>query len=148
MSRFNPRQFSMLVAVSLLSVVACFVLLYLGQYAQFGPPPTQLRLEVIVFLGILFATLISPFLSRENTAVTILISLLACAGLAYALTQWSILSPTTQRPLHGSMNLFLSPITALCGYSCSPNCYSRIEYAVAGYQQLYCLHYFGQLHSG
>ncbi len=112
MSRFNPRQFLMLVAVSLLSVVACFVLLYLGQYAQFGPPPTQLRLEVIVFLGILFATFISPFLSRENTAVTILISLLACAGLAYALTQWSIPSPTTQTPLHGAMVYLLSPITA------------------------------------
>jgi queuosine precursor transporter len=112
-SKFSPSQFFALILVSLLSVAACFGLLYLGQYAQFGPPPSQLRLEVIFFLGILFATFVSPFLPKDNRFLAVSLSLIVCIALSYALTQWNILSPTTQTPLYGSMNYLLSPIAAL-----------------------------------
>ncbi len=112
--KFNPSQFFALLLVSLLSVVVCFVLLYLGQYAQFGQPPTQLRLEVIFFLGVLFATFVFPFLPKDDhVLLTIALSLIICTALSYTLSQWSILSPTTQAPLQGSMNYLLSPIAAL-----------------------------------
>lgn len=101
-----------LVFISLLSVLACFVLLYLAQYAQFGPPPTRLRLEVILFLGLLFAAFLSPFTPKEKPFLAIFVSLLASSALTFVLTQWSIPSPTTQTPLYGAMSYLFSPITA------------------------------------
>jgi queuosine precursor transporter len=110
---FRPSTPLPFIFISLLSVIACFVLLYLGQYAQLGPPPQQLRLEVIIFLGILFATFIAPFWPSEDSFIVILVSLIACALLSYGLSQWSVVSPTTQMSLHGSMTYLLSPIVAL-----------------------------------
>jgi uncharacterized PurR-regulated membrane protein YhhQ (DUF165 family) len=109
-STSNPLPF---ILVSLSAVLSCFILLYLGQYAQFGPPPTELRLELIVFLGILFATFIAPFWPEEDTFIVVIVSLIACALLSYGLSQWSVPSPTTQTPLHGSMSYLLSPIAAM-----------------------------------
>jgi hypothetical protein len=105
----NPLPF---ILVSLVAVVACFILLYLGQYAQFAPPPTELRLEIIIFLGILFATFIAPFWPTEDTLVVIIVSLIACALLSFGFSQWSIPSPTTQLALHGSLNYLLAPVVA------------------------------------
>lgn len=112
-----PSQLSRsigLVVVTLLSVVACFVLLYLGQYAQFGPPPQQLRVEVIVFLGVLFTGFVFPFLQRlESKSVTIVIALILAALTTFALARLTIASPTTHLPLQGTWLYLLAPFVAL-----------------------------------
>jgi queuosine precursor transporter len=109
----SPKAFSVgLILTTSLSVLACFLLLYLSQYAQFGPPPTQLRLEVIVFLGVLFSGFVFPFLKRANV-VAILLALSAALALTFALTRLSLLSPATQTPLTGSWWYFLAPLVAL-----------------------------------
>jgi queuosine precursor transporter len=104
-----------LVLTTLLSVLACFVLLYLAQYAQFGPPPTQLKVEVIVFLGVLFTSFVFPFLRRlgPTKLFGVLVSFVAAIALTFALTQLTIVSPTTQTPLMASWLYLLSPVVAL-----------------------------------
>jgi hypothetical protein len=112
-----PSQLSRsigLIIVTLLSVVACFVLLYLGQYAQFGPPPQQLRVEVIVFLGVLFTGFVFPFLRRlESKPIAMVIGSLVAVLTTFALTRLTILSPTTQLPLQGTWLYLLAPFVAL-----------------------------------
>jgi queuosine precursor transporter len=104
-----------LILTTLLSVITCFVLLYLAQYAQFGPPPQQLRIEVIVFLGVLFSSVVFPFSSRLESLkiLAIVTALIAAVGLAFVLTRLTILSPTTQVSLNGSWLYLLAPIVAL-----------------------------------
>jgi queuosine precursor transporter len=111
----NPLKFLGLIVVSLLAVLACFLLLYLGQYAQFGPPPVQLKLEVIIFLGILFANFVFPFLPspKDNQIITLAVALIASVGLSFLVANWTVLSPTTQTPLDGSLNYVISPMVAL-----------------------------------
>jgi queuosine precursor transporter len=112
-----PSQFSRsfgLVFVTLLSSVACFVLLYLAQYAQFGPPPQQLRVEVIVFLGVLFTGFVFPFLRGLRDQVTpVVIALLVSIIATFALTRLTILSPTSELPLQGSWLYLLAPLVAV-----------------------------------
>jgi queuosine precursor transporter len=112
-----PSQFSRsigLIVVTLLSVVACFVLLYLGQYAQFGPPPQQLRVEVIVFLGVLFTGFVFPFMrGLESKSIVIVIASLVAVLTTFVLTRLMILSPTTQLPLQGTWLYLLAPLVAL-----------------------------------
>lgn len=112
-----PSQLSRsigLVVVTLLSVIACFVLLYLGQYAQFGPPPQQLRVEVIVFLGVLFTGFVFPFLRLlESKSVVIVIALFVAVVTTFALTRLTITSPTTELPLQGTWAYLLAPFVAL-----------------------------------
>jgi queuosine precursor transporter len=103
-----------LILTTLLAVVACFVLLYLGQYAQFGTPPQQLRVEVIVFLGVLFTSFVFPFSSRlEIKIVPVAVAVIAATLLTFALTHLTVASPTTQLPLQGSWLYLLAPIVAL-----------------------------------
>jgi queuosine precursor transporter len=103
-----------LVIVTSLSVVACFVLLYLGQYAQFGPPPQQLRVEVIVFLGVLFTGFVFPFLGRlEAKTISIFIALIVATFTTFALTRLTVVSPTTQLPLQGTWLYLIAPLVAL-----------------------------------
>jgi queuosine precursor transporter len=109
-----------LIVTTLLSVLACFVLLYLGQYAQFGAPPQQLRVEVIVFLGVLFTSFVFPFVSRlEPSTMTtskttaLAVAILAALALTVALTRLTVSSPTTQLPLQGSWTYLLAPVVAL-----------------------------------
>jgi queuosine precursor transporter len=104
-----------LILTTLFSVFACFVLLYLAQYAQFGVPPTQLRIEVIVFLGVLFTSFVFPFLRgpKSTKLFGVLVSFLAAATLTFALTRLTILSPTTQTPLVGSWLYLFAPLVAL-----------------------------------
>jgi queuosine precursor transporter len=112
-----PSQFSRflgLVIVTSLSVVACFVLLYLGQYAQFAPPPQHLRFEVIIFLGVLFTGFVFPFLrGLESKSVSIFTALLVAASTTFVLTHLVIASPTTQLPLQGTWMYLLAPLVAL-----------------------------------
>ncbi len=110
-----PKSLSMgLIFTTLLSVVACFVLLYLAQYAQFGEPPLQLRVEVIVFLGVLFTSFIFPFCRLEAIKpASIVVALAAATALTFALTRLTIPSPTTQVSLNGSWLYLLAPIVAL-----------------------------------
>ena len=114
-SKSSLLKFFGLIVVSLLSVVACFLLLYLGQYAQFGPPPQQLRLEVIIFLGILFANFVFPFLPnlKNQQIITLAVALIAVVGLSFVIANWTVLSPTTQTPLRGSLSYCISPMVAL-----------------------------------
>jgi queuosine precursor transporter len=103
-----------LVVVTSLSVVASFVLLYLGQYAQFGPPPQQLRIEVIVFLGVLFTGFVFPFLQRlESKSLATVVALVASVIVTFALTRLTIASPTTELPLQGTWLYLLAPCVAL-----------------------------------
>jgi queuosine precursor transporter len=104
-----------LILTTLLSVVACFVLLYLAQYAQFGPPPTQLRAEVIVFLGVLFTGFVFPFLRRleSSTLVSATIAIILAAVVTFAFTRLTVTSPTTQSPLNGSWLYLIAPLVAV-----------------------------------
>lgn len=111
----SPKSLSVgLILTTLLSVVACFVLLYLAQYAQFAPPPQELRLDVIVLLGVLFSSFVFPFSSRlESNLLSIIIAVIAALALTFALTTVTVHSPTTQAPLNGSWFYLLAPIVAL-----------------------------------
>jgi queuosine precursor transporter len=101
-----------LILTTLLSVLACFVLLYLSQYAQFGMPPTQLRPEVIVFLGVLFTGFVFPFV-RRSEASSIILAFIAALALTFALTRFTLLSPITESPLSGSRLYLVAPAVAL-----------------------------------
>jgi queuosine precursor transporter len=104
-----------LILTTLLAVVACFVLLYLAQYAQFAPPPQHLRLDVIVFLGVLFTSFVFPF-SRgleSSKLVVVAVALMGATALTFALTHLTVLSPTTQAPLQGSWLFLIAPVVAL-----------------------------------
>jgi queuosine precursor transporter len=94
-----------------LAVLACFILLYLAQFAQFGSPPVQLRLEVIFFLGLLFASFSLPFLPSNPVAA--IPALITAALLSVILSRITVPSPTTALPLHGSLSYLLSPVIAL-----------------------------------
>jgi queuosine precursor transporter len=112
-----PSQLSRFIAftiVTSLSVVACSMLLYLGQYAQFGTPPQQLRAEVIVFLGALFTGFVFPFWrGLKLKSVSVLVALLVALFTTFALTRLSLISPTTQLPLKSTWFYFLAPLVAL-----------------------------------
>lgn len=110
-----PLKFFGLILTTLLSVVACFVLLYLGQYAQFGPPPVSLRVEVVIFLGVLFTSFVFPFLDRleSGKVVAVISALLAAVALTFVLTRLTVSSPATQLPLTGSWLYLLAPVAAL-----------------------------------
>ncbi|MGL4610272.1 MAG: VUT family protein [Trueperaceae bacterium] len=106
-----PRSI-LFIVVTLLAVVACFVLLYLGQYAQFGPPPQQLRVEVILFLGVLFTGFVFPLL-KGQTSVTMMTAGLFALLTTFALTRFTLASPTTASLLKGSWLYLLAPAVAV-----------------------------------
>ncbi len=111
-----------LIFVTLLSVAACFVLLYLGQYAQFGTPPQQLHIEVIIFLGVLFTGFVFPFLKglesnrgiyNQPKSTAVALALIAATILTFIFTRLTLTSPTTQLALKGSWWYLFAPATAL-----------------------------------
>ncbi len=102
--------------VSALAVIACYVLLYLSQYAEMSAPPQQLQSEVIFFLGLLFTGLIFPFtskLERSSAYLFSAIGLAVAAIVAFLLTSFTIPSPTNQVALQASFLYLLAPFVAL-----------------------------------
>jgi queuosine precursor transporter len=110
---FSLLRFVGLLAVTFSSVAACAVLLYLGQYAQFSPPPEQLRPEVIVFLGLLFTGFMLPFWRQGARVPTLLVTLIVAGVTTLVFTRLTLTSPVSQLPLQGSWLYLLAPLTAL-----------------------------------
>ncbi len=117
LSETNPLKNSLLLTLgSSLAVVACYVLLYLSQFAEFGAPPVQLQFEVIFFLGALFSGLLFPFVSRFDQKQAWLVSGIALLGSAvvlFILTSINVPSPTTEVILNASLIYLLAPVIAL-----------------------------------
>ncbi len=114
----NPLRLFNLSFIAILATIACFILLYLSQFAQMAPAQAQLQPIVIFFMGILFVGAFYPFIARQraNTwhMTSVLLAVAVSAMFAFALSRVNLTSPAENiTSLQGSMAYILCPVVAL-----------------------------------